>query len=408
MSSSSIHAAYPLEPRQQDGCVPAMIYAVLFLAGMIVLYGFFLDPFRNAIAAYGWTPTPCTIYSSKIEPVTDKEKSKDKGAAAIVGYRPEIKYSYRVAGRLHRSERIWFIRPSADTQEDARQVVGRYPKDSQQQCYVDPKDEDFAVLERGFRPQLLIALIPLLIAVIGMTGMVSRVMRRVSRPDPRFAPMHRYAEGVTLTHRSRSGLVALMVVLIFAIAWNGVISFLLREVIKNWREGIPGCYGWFLTIFAIPFVVVGVILLVMPVYFFAKLFNPRPTLRLSKAQVAGGESADLTWRFWGRYDRLHRLRISLEGREEATYQSGDETATAREVFVTIPLVDTTRPQEIRWGKVRVEVPVNAVPTFSAPHNRIAWAIHVCGEIRHWPDVDEEFEFNVLPAPVREPAGAMAS
>jgi hypothetical protein len=57
--------------------------------------------------------------------------------------------------------------------------------------------------------------------------------------------------------------------------------------------------------------------------------------------------------------------------------------------------------------VRVAVPENAIPTFSAPHNRIAWAIHVCGEIRHWPDVDEDFEFNVLPAAVREPAGAVA-
>ncbi|HEV8291419.1 MAG TPA: hypothetical protein VGP94_05830, partial [Tepidisphaeraceae bacterium] len=100
MSSSSIHAAYPLEPKQQDGCVGSMIYAVLFLAGMIVLYAFFLDPFRDAITAYGWTPTPCTIYSSKVEPVTDKEKKNDKGGATIVGYRAEIKYSYRVAGRV--------------------------------------------------------------------------------------------------------------------------------------------------------------------------------------------------------------------------------------------------------------------------------------------------------------------
>src|SRR4051812_37547435 len=125
MSSSSIHTAYPPEPRQRDGCVGAMVYAVLFVAGMTVLYAFFLDPFRNAIAAYGWTPTPCSIYYSKVEPVTDKEKSKDKGGATIVGYRPEIKYSYRVAGKRHTSERIWFIRPGADTQADAKALVDK-------------------------------------------------------------------------------------------------------------------------------------------------------------------------------------------------------------------------------------------------------------------------------------------
>src|SRR5205085_10140812 len=112
---SSIHAAYPLEPRQQSGCVGVMIYAVLFVAGMGVLYAFFLEPFRNAIAAKGWRQTPCTVYVGAVEPVTDKEKKKDKGAATIVGYRPEIKYSYRIAGEVHRSDKIWFIRPAAGT-----------------------------------------------------------------------------------------------------------------------------------------------------------------------------------------------------------------------------------------------------------------------------------------------------
>jgi hypothetical protein len=78
------------------------------------------------------------------------------------------------------------------------------------------------------------------------------------------------------------------------------------------------------------------------------------------------------------------------------------------VFATVGLIDTTKPQEIRWGKVKLTVPQNAMPTFSAPHNRIAWAIRVCGEIRRWPDVDEEFEFNVLPAAMGAPAGAAAS
>jgi hypothetical protein len=387
-----------------------MIYAVLFVAGMTVLYAFFLDPFRNAIAAYGWTPTPATIYSSKVEPVTDKERKNDKGGATVVGYRPEIKYLYRVPGKQQpkRSERVWFIRPTAETQADAQRLVDRYPRDSQQLCYVDPNDEDFAVLERGFQPQLLIAIIPLVFALIGIMGIVSRVLRRVSRPDPHFAPMHHYAHGTTLTHRGKSGLVPLVVILLFAIAWNSIISFLVREVIKNWREGLPGCHGWFLTIFSIPFVLIGLVLLALPFYFFLKLFNPRATLTLNPAELTVGGAAELTWRFSGRHDRLHRLRISLEGREEATYQSAEDTATAREVFMTLSLIDTTSRQEIRAGKVRVTVPENAIPTFSAPHNRIAWAIHVCGEIRRWPDVDEDFEFNVLPAAVREPAGAVAS
>jgi hypothetical protein len=397
MSSSSIHAAYPLEPKQQNGCVGGMMYAVLFLAGMTVLYGFFLDPLRNAIVAYGWTATPCTIYFSRVEPVTDKEKKLEKGGGNIVGYRPEIKYSYRVGGRLHRSERIWFIRPSADTQADAKKLADKYPVGSQQICYVNPKEEDFAVLERGFRPQLLIALFPAVLALVGVTGMVSRVLRRVSRSDPHFRPMHHYAAGSSITHHGKRGVTALMVCIVLCIVWNGLVSFLVREVIGNWRDGAPGCHGIFLTLFSIPFVLVGLVLLVMPFYLFLKLFNPRATLTLTPAEAAIGGSVELSWKFSGRYDRIHRLRISLEGREEATYGSGEDARTAREVFMSIPIIDTVKQPEIRAGKAQVRLPQNAVPTFVSPHNKIAWAVHLCGEIRNWPDVDEDFEFIIVPA-----------
>ncbi len=403
-----IHPAYPPEPKEGDGCVGAVIYAVLFLAGMIILYGFFLDPIRDAITAYGWTPTPCTIASSKVEPVTDKEKSRDKGAAAVVGYRPEIKYDYRAGGKHHRSEKIWFIRPTPDTQADARKVVERYPAGSQQQCYVNPKDVDFAVLERGFRAELLIALIPALLALIGVTGMVSRVVKRVGRREPQFRPVHHFAAGASITHHAKSGVMPLLVVIFLCVVWNGIVSFLVREVIGNWREGLPGCHGIFLTLFAVPFVLVGLFLAVLPFYLFLKLFNPRPTLTLAPAETPIGGSVELSWRFSGRYDRIHRLRISLEGREEATYGSGEDTATAREVFMTVPIIDTSKATEIRSGKTRITVPDKAIPTFVAPHNRIAWAIRLCGEIRKWPDVDEEFEFIVLPAMQAQVAGAVAT
>src|SRR5258706_2022618 len=141
----SIHPTIPPEPRQGDGCIASLAYAILFLAGMIILYAFFLDPFRNAIAARNWIETPCWISTSRIETVTDKEKSKDRGQAAVVGYIPEVKYDYRIAGQHHRSERIWFIRPNPDTQADAKTIVDRYPVGTQRQCYVNPNQLDFAV-----------------------------------------------------------------------------------------------------------------------------------------------------------------------------------------------------------------------------------------------------------------------
>ena len=36
---------------------------------------------------------------------------------------------------------------------------------------------------------------------------------------------------------------------------------------------------------AVPFVLIGLVLLAIPVYLFFKVFNPRPTLRLSVAEI---------------------------------------------------------------------------------------------------------------------------
>jgi hypothetical protein len=409
--NSPIHPAIPPEPKQGGGCVAAVAYAILFSAGVTILYAFFFEPFRNVIAARKWVATPCVIVTSELETVGEK-KEGEKRDGIETSYRPAVSYRYRFDGKPHKSERIWFIRWGADSYSDAKAVVDRYPKGSQHTAYVNPENPQIAVLERGFRPQLLIALAPALLVIIGAVGLANRVYRRVGTPDPRFRPVRHHSGGASATHHAKSGLVGLIFVIVFAGIWNFVVSFLVREVISNWREGLPGCHGWFLTFFAIPFVLVGMFTVILPFFLLLKMFNPRPTLTLTPAEAPAGGSMELTWRFSGRVERIHRLRVTLEGREEATYGSGDDAKTAREIFMTIPVIDTTRHTEIRAGKARVNIPLHAVPTFVAPHNRIAWAIHFCGEIRRWPDVEEEFEFNVLPAAAaarsQEPAEAAAS
>jgi hypothetical protein len=377
-----------------------MAYTVLFFAGATILWTFFLEPFRYLISARKWVPTPAVIHSSEVE------------RAGEDGYRPKVHYRYQFAGKPQRSERIWFTRWGADSQSDAKAVVARYPQGSLHTIWVNPDDPEMSVLERGFRPQLLIALAPALLMVVGAAGLVSRVSRRVATPDPRFRPPRHHPGGATITHHGKTGWGMVVGVTIFAVIWNVVISFLVREVISNWRDGIPGCHGLFLTAFAVPFVLVGLISALLPFYGVLKLFNPRPTLTLTPAEAAAGSSMELTWRFFGRVDRIHRLRITLEGREEATYRTGDDARTVREIFMRVPVVDTAKATEIRGGKTKVTIPALAIPTFVAPHNRIVWAIHLCGEIRRWPDVEEDFEFNVLPAPAgatsQEPAEAAAS
>lgn len=373
---------------QGGGCLAAMLFAVLLAGGVTVLYAFFLEPVRNIIVAANWVPTPCLIRDSDMDAATGK---------------PRVRYSYRHENAIFHSQRVWFVRSGGYTATEARQILQRYPKGKETTCYVNPKDPSFAVLERGFKPELLIGLIPLAAAVAGLVGLLGALHRMAigQRPGPSstttFTPVQPRRQRGTVRLRTRRGVRQMLAVVALTVLWNGVISFLVREVIYNWREGIPGCYGWLLTLVAVPFVLVGLGGIAASVYLFIKLFNPRPILTLSSATLEPGGTINIAWAFTGRWRLIRRLRIMLEGREEATYARGTGYTTDCEMFATIPIVQADAAAEIARGRARLVMPAESVPTFASPHNRIVWSIRVLGEITGWPNVDEQMELTVLPA-----------
>ncbi len=117
-------------------------------------------------------------------------------------------------------------------------------------------------------------------------------------------------------------------------------------------------------------------------------------LTLSREAIEPGGGFEIAWRFHGDSGRIRRLRLCLEGREEATYTRDESACSDREVFFSKPLVDTTRPGEVHRGRVTATIPAEALPSFHSSHNKVAWAIHISGDIPFWPDVDDEFEITV--------------
>jgi hypothetical protein len=151
---------------------------------------------------------------------------------------------------------------------------------------------------------------------------------------------------------------------------------------------------------------VGVGLVVGAFYALLALFNPRCALTLGRGDLALGETAELRWEFTGRFDRIHRLVLRVEGREEATYRRGTSTYTDKNVFYALDLVDTLRPAEIRSGTARFTVPADTMHSLSAGNNRIVWGLVVHGHIHGWPDVKDEYALTVGPLP--KPAAAPLS
>jgi hypothetical protein len=142
-------------------------------------------------------------------------------------------------------------------------------------------------------------------------------------------------------------------------------------------------------------VLIGLAALIPPAWGVIKWLNPRPMLTLSSTTVAIGGEINVRWRFWGSTRRVRRLRLFVEGREEATYRRGTETYTNYEVFSVVGLVDTNEPGRIRGGQVKLGMAAGTVPTFQSEHNAIVWSLRVHGQCGRWPDIDEEFELKVV-------------
>ena len=181
----------------------------------------------------------------------------------------------------------------------------------------------------------------------------------------------------------------------FALFWNGFLSvFLLAVILPSFRREDP---EWFVTIFLIPFVLVGLGLIGAVLYQLLASFNPRPRLTLDQSRLTPGAESSLRWQFSGRAGRIERLTIELEGREEARYRRGTDTSTDHHVFFSRELVsEEGRLSAIPRGSTTLEIPQPTMPTFDAPNNRIEWRIKVHGDVPFWPDVDEAFPIVVHP------------
>lgn len=390
------------------GCM-VLFFGLFFLVGAGLFYYIFVRPVGLIVAARSWQETPCTIVSSRVAESSDSDGST---------YRVDITFSYTADGVERQSSRYDFMEGSSSGYDGKKAVVDRYPPGSRAICYVDPEDPGRAVLNRDFSAIYLIGLFPLLFLFAGLGGLVWAVPwsslrsgrakpRAVAAPEaPRVSAavspfgveIPADASGPRELKPQATPIAGFVGMLLLALFWNGIVSVFVWQAYKGWKVGSPdGC----LTAFLAPFVLIGLGLIFGVFRQLLVLFNPRPSLTLSPASPAVGETAWLQWRLSGRGAGVKRLKIVLEGREEATYRRGTDTHTDRQVFATLPVVDTTEPFEMAGGSASILIPADTMPSFKADRNKIVWTLKVVSEIPGWPDGEDDFEIVVRPGhPVR--------
>ena len=381
------------------------ICAIFALAGAGMLYPLTIRPIAKTIDARNWSETPCKIISARVK----THKGDDSTTYSI-----DIFYEYQFRGEKYKSSRYGFIGGSSSGHSAKAEVVNAYKKAKNPLCYVNPNNPSEAVLKRGFRLGLLLCLFPLPFLAVGLGGIV-RLMRSQKKRSLKSAARQRPAKtrlastsdfsladdtapGPVILKPRYSRLTKLLGTIAIAAFWNGIVSIFVYNAIKSFQRGRP---EWGMSLFMIPFVLVGLGAIGFVIHRLLALFNPRVTLRLSSAAIPLGSAAELSWIVAGKRGAIDAFKITLQGREEATYQRGTKTHTDKNKFYELELISTNHMGEIAQGQLGIIIPQNLMHSFDAQNNKIIWELQIHGEIKKWPDIKQNHKIKIAPAKTQE-------
>jgi hypothetical protein len=363
-------------------------FGIFAVAGALALYFMTIRPALKILDARDWNAVPCTVVSSRVQ-----SHSSDDGTT----YSVDILYAYEVDGREFRANRYHFMGGSSSGYDGKARIVAQYPPGAKRICYVNPGDANDAVLLRGFTPMMWFGLLPGLFVVIGVAGMLGKIgpvrnLRNQSLKSPAGLEM---SNGPVVLKPTASPLAKFLGGLIFSLFWNGIVSVFVVHAFGMWRTGRGGGEKWFLTLFLIPFVVIGIVMVFFTIHSFWGLFSPRVRLRLSQANVGLGESVELSWEFAGSADKVRDLRLQLEGRQELDEGSGKNRRTTKDVFYTAELAHFTSANDIRGGSVLCTLPADHAPSDSEGSQRVLWTIRLKAAIEFGADLNDEYPIHVV-------------
>jgi Protein of unknown function (DUF3592) len=389
-----------------------LFFGVFLLMGSFFAWMFFLRPVSRVLGAMHWQETTCVILSSEVVGSGD-------------AYRAEMTFRYEVNGIDYTGDAYSFSTVSSSGRVGKQKIVDTHAPGAETTCYVNPADPEQAVVYRGTTRDMWFGTFTLVFPLIGAGGLAilawsavhqhRKNQHQLTKGSARlgehgFSPSPRSPRGpsadvpdyllefdadqrplVLRPRGSRWG--ELVLFLIFALFWNGIVSIFVFTLVESFLNGDP---EWFLAFFLIPFVAIGLGLLGKVVYQLLKIFNPAPILTLDEPATPLGESLHLQWRVRGAVRRIQTLTITLIGQESARYKVGTSTRTSRATFFEAVLVETRDTSEMRSGSLTVAIPEDAMHSLSLESNSIDWQFRITGEIPRWPDIKDEHAIVVLP------------
>ena len=184
-------------------------------------------------------------------------------------------------------------------------------------------------------------------------------------------------------------------VLAMAVFWNGIVSVFVWQAVAAALRGKP---EWFLMVFLIPFVLIGLVLVVVGVaaagVWGIAMLTGKVTVEVDAHPfVPGG-----TYRGHLAQTGLCRLRkvgVALVCTESATYQAGTTESTDRKE-VAKELAELPEPLPAAPTDFTLMVPADAMHSFEAKKNEVTWKVTVWGRVLGVLPYERGFEVVVRP------------
>jgi hypothetical protein len=170
-----------------------------------------------------------------------------------------------------------------------------------------------------------------------------------------------------------------------------VVLFLGKDILTSFLGDRP---DWKSGLFLAPFLMVGLALVKRSVYSFLAMFSPQPTISLSTATIALGDTVELRWDFVGNTRSLRSLEICLQGAENTYEQCGGQRQAMTDTFTEIPIIERTGCHPS--GHASVTFPADTRHSAEADDQEISWSVNVFADVWPWPDVAVGFPVAVLP------------
>ncbi len=211
--------------------------------------------------------------------------------------------------------------------------------------------------------------------------------------------------GVRLAYRlpaMHSPVVRLATITVFSVVWN-IVSVVL--VIVAWSSHREDQADWLLTLFALPFVGIGIWSGFYTVKQWWQHASIGPThVEISEHPLYPGKAYDVYMSQMGQM-KLDSLTLALVCDEEATFHQGTDIRTetrrvrSQEFFrETEVRIEPGSPFE---QVCRITIPEDGMHSFHSSHNAVTWNLVVKGESTSWPSFERSFPVVVYPLSVEE-------